>query len=271
MTMQDSRPAGIPASESAAPKRITLLGVLIDNLSLHETAERICDMAGRRSPYGFVVTPNVDHIMRLRHDPLFREIYGNAALVVPDGVPLVWASRLLGTSLKGRVNGTDLFELLAARSAEKGYRLFFLGGSPGAADRAAEVLKHRHPALVIAGTWCPPFGFDSDEAANRQIQDQIRASGADILFIGIGAPRQEVWMYRYGSGCGVAAAVGIGVSFSLVGGDISRAPVWMQHSGLEWFWRLLTEPGRLWKRYLVDDLPFLWLVLRERLKMTKRR
>jgi N-acetylglucosaminyldiphosphoundecaprenol N-acetyl-beta-D-mannosaminyltransferase len=271
MTMSEPDSKGVFGDSTAATERITLLGTLIDNLSLHETADRVCDMIESRGAYGYVVTPNVDHIMRLRHDSLFREVYANAALVVPDGVPLVWASRFLKTPLKGRVNGTDLFELLAARSADRGYRLFFLGGNPGAAERAAEVLIRRHPALVIAGTYCPPFGFDSEATVNSEIQDRIRTSGADILFIGIGAPRQELWMYRYGGGCGVSVAVGIGVSFSLVGGGISRAPVWMQRSGLEWFWRLLTEPGRLWKRYLVDDIPFLWLVLRERLRIRKNR
>jgi N-acetylglucosaminyldiphosphoundecaprenol N-acetyl-beta-D-mannosaminyltransferase len=271
MIIPESGSAGTSVAGPDATERITLLGTLIDNLSLHETADRVCDMIESRGPYGCVVTPNVDHIMRLHHDSLFREVYANAALVVPDGVPLVWASRFLKTPLKGRVNGTDLFELLAARSADRGYRLFFLGGNPGAAERAAEVLVRRHPALVIAGTYCPPFGFDSDETLNREIQNRIRSSGADILFIGIGAPRQELWMYRYGSACGVSMALGIGVSFSLVGGDISRAPVWMQRSGLEWFWRLLTEPGRLWKRYLVDDIPFLWLVLREWLRIRKNR
>jgi N-acetylglucosaminyldiphosphoundecaprenol N-acetyl-beta-D-mannosaminyltransferase len=248
----------------ACSEQVDLLGTLVDNLTLAETADLICDMVDQGAPYSYVVTPNVDHIMRLRRVAEFRDAYRQAALAVPDGVPLLWASRFLGRPLKGRVNGTDLFELLAARAAAKGYRVFLLGGNPGTAERSAQVLKSRHPDLGVAGTFCPPFGFEKDEGQITGIQARVRDAGADILLVGLGSPKQEMWMHRHGGGCGVAVAIGVGISFSLVGGEIARAPAWMQSSGLEWLWRLAMEPRRLWKRYLVDDLPFFWLVLRER-------
>lgn len=267
-------PARNPIANNIAtdrPEKIALLGTSIDNVTLEECAARVCAMVDGRAGYRFVVTPNVDHVMRLRHDHVFREAYSKASLVVPDGVPLVWASRFLGTPLRGRVNGTDLFELVSALAAKSGYRLFFLGGNPGAADRAANVLQGRHPDLVVAGVCCPPFGFDREEWRSREVQSQIRNARADILFVGLGAPRQELWMSRYGSGCSVSVAVGIGITFSIVGGDLRRAPRWMQVAGLEWFWRLLTEPTRLWRRYLVDDLPFLWHILRQRFSSNAER
>lgn len=256
--------SGIASSTAYSPV-VTLLDTAIDNLTLEETADRIGAMLDEGG-YRYVVTPNIDHLMRLRHDQVFRQAYENAALRVPDGVPLLWAANFLGTPLKGRVNGTDLFELLAKRAASRGDRLFLMGGNPGAADRAARVLTEHYPGLIIAGTHCPPFGFDRDESQNAAIQEMIRESGANLLFVGLGAPRQELWLERYGPGCGVHAAVGIGVSFSLVAGEIPRAPVWMQRTGLEWFWRLTREPGRLWKRYLIDDLPFFTCILRERFR-----
>src|ERR1035438_6824570 len=240
--------------------RVDILGTRVDNVSMAESLGRIAT-AVESDVYAYAVTPNVDHVMRLRRDGYFRKIYESADLVVPDGVPLVWASRLLGKSLKERVNGTDLFENACELAAERGYKLYLLGGNPGAAMKAGACLRIKYPTLRIVGSLCPEFGFDEDPSQNSKIQDQIRQSGADILFVGLGAPKQEQWIYQYARGSGVRFAVGIGISFSFVAGELSRAPVWMQRSGLEWLWRLISEPRRLWKRYLVEDMPFLLLIL----------
>ncbi len=243
------------------------MGLEIHNLTMVETLQAIGEIVESRR-FGYAVTPNVDHTVKLRESAQFRELYGKASLVVADGVPLLWAARLLGTPLKERINGTDLLERTCQFAAQRGYSVFLLGGSPGAAASACENLMRRNPDLKIAGYECPPFGFYRNVAQNNAIQRTIRESGADILFVGLGAPQQEQWMYDYAARSGVAFAIGVGVSFSFVGGLIQRAPVWMQRSGLEWLWRLGKEPRRLWKRYLLEDLPFFAMVLHAMLKRT---
>jgi N-acetylglucosaminyldiphosphoundecaprenol N-acetyl-beta-D-mannosaminyltransferase len=232
-----------------------------------ETLLAIGEIVDRRR-FGYAVTPNVDHTVKFRNSAQFRELYERAALVVADGVPLLWAARILGTPLKERINGTDLFECTCQLAAQRGYSVFFLGGSPGAAASASAKLMQRHPNLKIAGCECPPVGFYNSAEQNETIQKKIRQSGADILFVGLGAPQQEQWMCDYAEGAGVWFAIGIGVSFSFVGGLIARAPVWMQRNGLEWLWRLGKEPKRLWRRYLLEDLPFFGMLLRARFKKT---
>jgi N-acetylglucosaminyldiphosphoundecaprenol N-acetyl-beta-D-mannosaminyltransferase len=234
---------------------------------MDETLLAIGEIVERRR-FGYAVTPNVDHTVKFRKNAQFRELYRRAELVVADGVPLLWAARLLGTPLKERVNGTDLFERSCQFAAQRGHSVFLLGGSVGAANSASKILIQRHPDLKIAGCECPAFGFHKSEEQNHAIQRRIRESGADILFVGLGAPLQEQWMCDYAEGSGVAFAIGVGVSFSFVGGLIPRAPVWMQRNGLEWLWRLGKEPKRLWRRYLLEDLPFFGMLLQAMLKRT---
>ncbi|HEX5473749.1 MAG TPA: WecB/TagA/CpsF family glycosyltransferase [Vicinamibacterales bacterium] len=242
--------------------RVDVLGTAIDNVSLDEALASIMEKVEARE-YSYAVTPNVDHVMRLRRDQDLRSIYDRADFVLADGVPLVWASALLHARLKGRVNGTDLLEGLCASAAARGLSVFLLGGDPGTADRAGERLSRRFRGLRVAGAACPSASDVKDVEANRRLQTAIQTSGADILFVGLGSPKQERWIARYARQTGVSFAVGIGVSFSFVAGDIARAPVWMQRCGLEWLWRLAMEPRRLWKRYLVDDAPFVWLIGKE--------
>jgi N-acetylglucosaminyldiphosphoundecaprenol N-acetyl-beta-D-mannosaminyltransferase len=243
------------------------LGLDIHNLTMDEALLAIGEIVERRR-FAYAVTPNVDHTVKFRNSAQFRELYGRATLVVADGVPLLWAARILGTPLKERINGTDLFERTCEFAAQSGYSVFFLGGSPGAGASASAKLMQRYPKLKIAGCECPPVGFYKSAEQNEAIQKKIRQSGADILFVGLGAPQQEQWMCDYAEGAGVSFAIGIGVSFSFVGGLITRAPLWMQRNGLEWLWRLGKEPKRLWRRYLLEDLPFFGMLLQARLKKT---
>jgi N-acetylglucosaminyldiphosphoundecaprenol N-acetyl-beta-D-mannosaminyltransferase len=266
MENQES-PNVLPVSHSrleSAP-RVHLLGLEIHNLTMAETLAAIGEIM-ERGRFAYAVTPNVDHVVKLRNSATFRQLYAAATLALADGVPLLWASRMLGTPLKERINGTDLFERTCAFAAERGYSIFLLGGSPGAAAAASEKLMFRHPELKIAGLDCPPYGFYKSAEQNEIVQKKIRESGAEILFVGLGAPQQEQWMYDHAEGSGVCFAVGVGVSFSFVGGLIPRAPLWMQRSGLEWLWRLGKEPKRLWKRYLLEDLPFFGMLLRAMVK-----
>lgn len=227
-----------------------------------EAIARLCDLVDAGAPE-FVVTPNVDHLVKLEDDPEFRSVYERAALVLADGMPLLWASRLLGTPLRAKVSGSDLFVEFAAEAARRGLRLYLLGGRPGAAARAAQVLTERHPGLVVCGVDSPPLGFDRDEALNRRALAKIRAARPDVLFVGLGAPKQEKWIHRWRHDAGVPVSIGVGVSFEFVAGLVRRAPRLLQRVGLEWAWRLLMEPRRLWRRYLVEDTRFVWLFLRQ--------
>jgi N-acetylglucosaminyldiphosphoundecaprenol N-acetyl-beta-D-mannosaminyltransferase len=244
-------------------RNVTIAGVRIDALTFDDVVQAIVTHAAQGGTPGYVVTPNAHHVVLLQRDALLREIYEHAFLVVADGVPLLWAAKLLGTSLPGRVNGTDLFEALCARAAHEGLRVFLLGGREGAADAAAATLMARHPSLTICGTHCPPMHFETNEAESRRVLDAISEARPHLLFVGLGAPKQEYWMYRNCGQLGVPASLGIGVSFEFVGRVVPRAPFWMQRTGLEWLHRLASEPGRLWKRYLVGNATFCALVARQ--------
>lgn len=250
--------------ESLVNDRIKILGVSIDNFTMDEAVGRVDELVRAKSP-AYIVTPNVDHVMKLQRDPVFRRIYEGAAAVFADGMPLLWAAKLFGSPLKEKVSGSDLFPDICALAAEKGYKVFFLGGRPGAADKAAEVMRVRYPRLAVAGTYCPPLGFEKDEAENAKIIRLVRESGADILFVGLGAPKQEKWIYAHHRECAVPVSIGIGVTFEFAAGMVRRSPAWMQRAGLEWLWRLFMEPRRLWRRYLVDDMAFFWLLLRQKI------
>lgn len=249
--------------------RVNICGVQVDRYSFHEVVEQITNHALSRKSPQYVVTPNAQHIVTLQRDSLFREIYRNAFLAVPDGVPLLWAAKFFNTPLSGRVNGTDLFERLCQTSAETGLKIFLLGGRPSAAQKAAGTLKKKYHNLQIVGTYCPPYGFESDQSELEKINFAITATKPDILFVGLGAPKQEYWMYNNYQKLNVPISLGIGVSFELVSGMVKRAPVFMQKIGLEWLFRLMVEPQRLWHRYVVGNTIFVLLVLKQKIASSR--
>ncbi|MDT8301032.1 MAG: WecB/TagA/CpsF family glycosyltransferase [Sedimentisphaerales bacterium] len=246
-------------------KTINIIGTKIDNITLDEAVSTIGKWIDSHDTPRYVVTPNVDHVVRLPHNNEFRNIYQNADLVLADGMPLLWAAKFLGTPLLEKVSGSDLFVKFCETAARKKYRLFFLGGNPGDAQKAKEVLVRQNPGLLVVGVYCPLFGFEKDEQEGKKIVDLIKAANPDILFVGLGSPKQEQWIYEHYQKIKVPVSIGIGISFSFAAGTIKRAPVWMQKAGLEWFWRTMMEPRRLWKRYFVDDMKFFGLVLKQKL------
>lgn len=250
-------------------ERINLCSVGVDSYSLDEVVIRVLESIFSDQIPRYIVTPNAHHLVMLQRDEYFRKIYGQAFLSVPDGVPLLWAARLLGTPLRGRVNGTDLLETLCESADEKGLKVFFLGGRPGAAKLAAETLGQRLPRLHIAGVYCPPYGFENDLIELAKIRSEVKTAAPHILFVGLGAPKQEKWIYENYQELEVPISVGIGVSFELVAGVVKRAPVVMQKLGLEWLFRLLMEPQRLWKRYILGNILFTLLVVRQWLNHLK--
>lgn len=247
---------------------VNICGIEVDTYSFDEVVEAIASHAVSRSDPKYVVTPNAQHIVTLERDAKFREIYRHAFLVVPDGVSLLWAAKFVKTPLSGRVNGTDLFERLCKISAERELKVFLLGGRPGAAKKAMEVLQTRHPNLKIVGTYCPPYGFESDTEELKRINLAIQGAAPHLLFVGLGAPKQEYWIYNNYQQLGVPVSIGIGVSFELVADIVKRAPTVMQKAGLEWLFRLLVEPSRLWQRYLVGNTIFILLVLKQRFRVS---
>lgn len=249
--------------------KINIVGVKIDKYSLDEVVNLVIEYAVSGGSPEYVVTPNAQHILTLQKDADFQEIYRQAFLTVPDGVPLLWAAKFLQTPLKGRVNGTDLFEKVCEGAASKGLKIFLLGGRPGAVEQAAEVLQGRYLGLKIVGMYCPPYGFESQPEELEIINSHIRDASPDILFVGLGAPKQEKWIYANYQQLKVPISLGIGVSFELVAGMVKRAPIWMQNSGLEWLFRFMVEPKRLWQRYVVGNPLFIWLVIQQRLGITK--
>lgn len=244
-------------------KKVNICNVEINNITTEEVLMDIESLV-KRDCSQYVVTPNVDHIIKLQYDTEFQEIYKNAALVLADGMPLLWAGKILGTPIKEKISGSDIFPKICELSAKKKYKLFLLGGREGAAIKAKEVLCEKYKGLEIVGTYCPPFGFENDPVENEKIINLIKESQPDILFVGLGAPKQEKWVYKYRDLYNVPVSVGIGVTFEFIAGMVKRAPLWMQKIGLEWFWRVLMEPKRLWKRYFIDDMKIFKLVLQQK-------
>ena len=239
-----------------------LFGVSIQNLTLNGVLARVREHLAQAGNH-YVVTLNVDHVVRLQKDTEFRQAYRNASLVVPDGMPILWASRLLGTPLKERITGSDLVPRVCRLAAEEGRSVYFLGGSEGVAQRAAENLRAALPALRVAGYQSPPFGFESDASANQRVIEGINRAKPSILFVALGAPKQEKWIARHIPQLEIQVVFCIGSALDYPAAVARRAPAWMQRNGLEWLWRLLHEPARLGRRYLVEDLAFLGILLKE--------
>lgn len=241
----------------------------VDAVTFADAIRLIGQRLRSNAPPAYAVTPNAQHIVMLHSDPKLRGIYDQASFVFADGMSLVLAARLMGHTLPERVTGVDLFQALCLESATLGFRVFLLGGLPGAAEKAAEVLRERNPAVNIVGTYCPPLGFEKDTAETERTLERVRASQPDLLFVGLGVPKQEYWMHKHCRSLDVRLSIGIGGSFDMVAGITPRAPEWLQNAGLEWLFRLSAEPRRLWRRYLIGNLRFLQIVGRQWLSADK--
>ncbi len=234
-------------------RRVTVLGVPFDPLRMEEAVERVTGLVQAGGPH-LVVTGNPELVVAASRLPELLETVRGAAVVVADGIGVVWAARRLGTPLPERVPGVELMEALCARAAQRGWSVFLLGGLPGVAAQAAEALLRRWPSLRVAGTH---HGYFSDDAP---VVELVARSGAHLLFCGLGSPRQELWLARHLHRLGVRVAMGVGGSLDVLAGRTPRAPAWVRRLHLEWLYRLSREPRR-WRRQLA--LPrFAWLVLR---------
>jgi N-acetylglucosaminyldiphosphoundecaprenol N-acetyl-beta-D-mannosaminyltransferase len=243
------------------PARVHVWDLPIAPWTLAQTVDAVDYLVHRRSPPAYFITANLNFAMLCERDPHLVAISQQAAFVTADGMPLLWEARRRGTPLPERVTGSDLVYALTQRAAERGYRLFLMGGPPGVAESAAQRLVARYPDLVIAGTACPPFRpLQADE--QRQLIQQIRDARPDLLYVCLSQPKGEYWIYEHFQELGVPVLTQLGASVDFVAGRVSRAPRWMQRTGLEWAYRALLEPRRLGPRYVGNAL----FLLRRRLK-----
>lgn len=250
----------MPIASPLSTRTTELPVVNLGGLEIHAITEPTCVehiLSELSSGHGgWVVTPNLDHLRRFQSEPEFASACKRATLRVPDGRPLIWAAALQRTPLPGLVAGSNLIHSLSEGAALAGRSVFMLGGDPGTAEDAVRVLTARYPGLRIAGTHCPDFGFERDDSVMHTLHEQLRDSGADIVFVALGSPKQEYVIDLLRESLPGAWWLGVGISFSFVTGAVKRAPRWMQRTGLEWVHRLTQEPRRLARRYLVDGLPF---------------
>lgn len=246
--------------------KVNIGNVIIDNLTMDEALRSIETFIANRKPC-YITNPNVDIVMRYNKDKEFARYYDEGALCLADGTPILWAAQFLGTPLKAKISGSDFVPRVCELANAKRYKIFFMGGRPGAGEAAQKKLLESLPNIQIVGTYAPPFGFEKDEKELAHIATMIKQAKPDILFVGLGAPKQERWIKQYHQELGVPVSMGVGVTFEFIAGIVKRSPKWMQHAGLEWLWRLCMEPRRLWKRYLIDDMPFFWLIVKQKLKL----
>ncbi|NRB08275.1 MAG: WecB/TagA/CpsF family glycosyltransferase [Richelia sp.] len=242
-------------------KRVKIINTEIDNISQVELLKRLHK--------GIVFTPNVDHIMKLQKDDAFLQAYSISDYNICDSQILIYASRFLGTPIQEKIAGSDFFPAFCKFHRDNNeIKIFLLGSAPGVAYRAQNIINKTISRNIIVSSYAPPFGFEKDDKECQKIIDIIENSGANVLVVGVGAPKQEKWIYRYKDQLpSIQIFMGLGATIDFESGKIKRSPKWMSQVGLEWLYRLLSEPQRLWKRYLLDDIPFLGLVLRQKIDL----
>lgn len=244
-------------------ERVSILGTRVSRYNLDETMRRMADAVDNIEKLRICVTP-VNCLLWAKDDDSLRDIYNSAEIVTADGVPVVWASKWLGKPVRGRVTGLDLLPRYAEVAAEKGHSFFFMGAGEGVADQLAKKLKSDYPDLDVRGTYSPPFRERFSEEESLEMVEMINQSGADILWVSLTAPKQDIWIAENMDRLQVNVAIGVGAAFDVAAGRIRRSPVWMQKAGLEWLYRLIKEPGRLAGRYLVEAPKFIPLVILQR-------
>jgi len=244
------------------PVEASLFGVRLCATETSAAARFIIDHA--RTKAGLVCVANVDMVTRAVSDPKLHDTMRNAHLVVTDGMPLVWVLRARGVVAAQRVYGPALMRRLCADAASAGLPVYLYGGSPAELAALQQALHDAYPRLLVAGAESPPL-LPADPPQDAAVAARINASGARLVFVGLGCPKQEYWMANHAHAVN-AVTVGVGLAFAQIAGLKRPAPAWMRHNGLEWLFRLVQEPRRLWRRYLVGNSKFLWLLMRDALR-----
>ena len=242
--------------------KIQILNVKVDNITQDVLLERLVK--------GVLVTPNVDDIMKHQRNRDFHELASQAEFVVCDSKILLLASKFLGTPLKEAIPGSSFFPKYCDYHRNDDVRVFLLGAKEGVADVAKEKINKRIGREIIVGTYSPPFGFENDEQECNHILEVISSSGANVVLVGLGNPKQTKWIYRYKNELpDINVFFFFFATIDFEAGNIKRAPIIMQKLALEWLYRLFKEPQRMYKRYLIDDMPFFWLLLKQKLGIYK--
>jgi N-acetylglucosaminyldiphosphoundecaprenol N-acetyl-beta-D-mannosaminyltransferase len=235
--------------------RVDVLGVGISCTDLPGAVESIAQWiaAGEKQ---YICVTGMHGVMESQKDVALRQIHNRSGLTTPDGMPMVWASRWAGVKHARRVYGPDLMMAVMERGASLGWRSYFFGGAPGVADRFADRIRSEYPDVQIVGCCSPPFRQLSEDE-DAQLVDQINLCRPDIIWVGLGTPKQERWMASHLEAVGAPVLVGVGAAFDFGAGTVRQAPLWMQRAGFEWLFRLAVEPRRLWRRYLYNIPRFL--------------
>jgi len=242
-------------------EKFTFAGIRIDNLNQAEALVRIEDLLAKKR-FGYIVTPNAQHLALLQKDVEFKKIYDEADLVLADGMSIVFALRMLGNPLKEKCSGADMFKDIIDLTAAQNKNLFILGGTDGSETKAVAKAKQLHPRLRI-GSYSPSQGFERDPVESHAILKKIKAHRTDVLFMCVGSPKSEKWIYRNRESLGGCLAFPLGDALNFFAGVKNRAPKWMRDSGLEWLYRFTREPHRLWRRYLIGNMSFALIFGRE--------
>jgi N-acetylglucosaminyldiphosphoundecaprenol N-acetyl-beta-D-mannosaminyltransferase len=252
----------LPKDLSGAQSTFKVLGVEVDAVQIPHVIHQMEEWMHARDGSHFIALTSVDTIMQAWHQDSFRQILNAADLTVPDGMPLVWLGRMMGYEMKRRVYGPDLLLDFCRATQAKGYGHFFYGGASGVPERLADALLRRCPHLRVTGTYSPPFRRLTQEE-DMQAVEMINQAAPDVLWVGLGCPKQERWMFEHRHLLNVPVTVGVGAAFDFYTGRVAQAPCWMREHGLEWFFRLTQEPRRLWRRYLIQNPQFIFQVCLE--------
>lgn len=241
----------------SASNRYPVLNTYVNAISLDETVDEIEKIIARGVPTQHVVI-NASKVNLMEADPELASIVNECPLINADGASIVWAAKKLGVPLRERVTGIDLFQRLVGLASEKGYRIYLFGAKEEVVTKVKAIFEDRYPGIQIVGYRNGYF----TEADEPQIVSDMAASGADMMFVAFSSPKKEYWVHKYIDQIGIPFVMGVGGSFDVVAGVTDRAPTWMQEHGLEWFFRFIQEPGRLWKRYIIGNLKFVALTYR---------
>ena len=237
------------------------LNTYVNNIGMNEAIQSIETMIEDKNKF-YIVAVNVDVVVKIENDEYLKEIVDNADMVLVDGKPLVWISKWYRHPVKEKVSGSDLIPCLCKKAVQKGYSIFIIGGKNGVAEKAKQNLEKTYPGIEIVGTYAPPFGFEKDASELERINKQISEVHPDLLIACFGCPKQEKWIYENYKNYDAKVSICAGATVDFLAGNVKRAPKWMSEHGLEWIYRFLKEPKRLFKRYFIDDIKILSLVWR---------
>lgn len=238
-----------------------LLNTYVNNLTMSETIDAVEELI-KSEKKSYVVAINVDVVIKIENDPYLKKIVDNADMVLVDGKPLVWISNFYGKPLKAKISGSDLVPLLCEEASKKQYSIFIIGGKEGVAEQAKQNLEKRLPGIRIVGTYAPTYGFEKNDAELNKINTLLSEAKPDLLIACFGCPKQEKWIFENISNYDAKVSICAGATVDFLAGNIKRAPRWMSEHGLEWLYRFLQEPKRMFRRYFIDDMKIFRLILK---------